>query len=202
MPTMTSTQLDYLRHGEPVGGHRFRGHGIDDPLSETGWRQMRETLSHLAGWQRVVSSPLRRCLAFAEWFAGEHGLPLEVDTDLREVGFGSWEGATRDELIATRRDEYDAFYRDPAKNRPPGAESLVALGRRTAAVFDRLVADYSGEHLLVVAHAGVVRATLGHVTQSPPACWYRASVDNAALTRFVSGPQGVRLVSHNWRPTL
>jgi len=32
----TTTTIDLLRHGEPVGGKRYRGQ-IDDPLSEKGW---------------------------------------------------------------------------------------------------------------------------------------------------------------------
>ena len=35
------TRIDLIRHGEPVGGRRYRGQ-IDDPLSEKGWKQMRE----------------------------------------------------------------------------------------------------------------------------------------------------------------
>ena len=34
------TQIDVIRHGEPKGGRRYRGYGIDDPLTETGWQQM------------------------------------------------------------------------------------------------------------------------------------------------------------------
>ena len=36
---MSDTVIDLIRHGEPVGGRRYRGH-IDDPLSERGWQQM------------------------------------------------------------------------------------------------------------------------------------------------------------------
>ncbi len=202
MPQSTPMILDYLRHGEPVGGSRFRGNGVDDPLSDRGWQQMRESTAAVRGWQRIVSSPMRRCIAFAEWLSEERGLPLEVHDDLREVGFGAWEGAQRDELRRARRDEYEAFYRDPVANRPAGAEPLEAFRARTAAVFDRLLENYPGQHLLVVCHAGVIRATLGHVTQAPPINWYRTEVDNAAITRFAHDSLGARLVAHNWRPQL
>ena len=36
----TETIIDLLRHGEPLGGSRYRGNRIDDPLTEKGWRQM------------------------------------------------------------------------------------------------------------------------------------------------------------------
>ena len=199
---MQQTHLDYIRHGEPVGGRRYRGNGVDDPLSEIGWQQMRMTASAIDGWQRIVSSPMRRCIEFAEWLADERKLPLEVDEQLREVGFGSWEGAARRELIENRTAEYEAFHRDPVNNRPAGAESLDHFAHRVRAVFDRLIDDYPGQHLLVVAHAGVIRATLGYVTQAPPIYWYRTSVDNAAVSRFSHDRLGTHLVAHNWRPSL
>lgn len=199
---MTTTLLDYLRHGQPTGGSRYRGNGVDDPLSELGWRQMRDTTAGIDGWNRIVSSPMRRCMAFADWLAKQRGLPLSVEQDLREVGFGSWEGVARRDLKEGRRGEYEAFYADPVNNRPPGAEPLAAFGARVGAVFDRLIHAYPGEHLLVVAHAGVIRATLGHVTQSPPIAWYRTEVDNAGLSRFSHDALGAKLVTHNWQPAL
>jgi broad specificity phosphatase PhoE len=199
---MTTTLLDYLRHGEPVGGSRFRGNGVDDPLSERGWQQMRDTTSAIGDWSAVISSPMQRCIAFARWIAADRGLPVEVIDDLKEVGFGTWEGAGRAELQSERRDEFEAVYRDPVNNRPPGAEPLARFGSRAAGVFDDLVEHHPGKHLLVVAHAGIIRATLGHVTQAPAVNWYRTEVDNAAVSRFASDRFGMRLVAHNWRPRL
>ena len=196
-----STRLDYLRHGLPEGGSRYRGDGVDDPLSETGWAQMRATVAAVEGdWDRVISSPLRRCADFARWLAQARDLPLAIEPDLREVGFGAWEGRTRQELLDRAPEAYHAFYTDPVRNRPAGAEPLEAFGRRVAAAFERLAERHAGERLLVVAHAGVIRATLGHVLQAPPANWYRAAVDNGALSRFEHDGNGRRLLAHNWRP--
>jgi len=39
------TTLDLMRHGEPVGGRRYRGQ-MDDPLSEKGWAQMRNAVGN------------------------------------------------------------------------------------------------------------------------------------------------------------
>ena len=199
---MTVTTLDYIRHGQPTGGSKFRGHGIDDPLSDTGWEQMRDSTAALAGWTQVVSSPMTRCRAFAEWIAEQRDLPLQVVHDLREIGFGSWEGANREELLRERAEEYQAFYRDPVNRRPAGAESLHDFGQRVATAFQSLLQQHTGGHLLVVAHAGVIRATLGHVLQTPAANWYQAAVNNAAVSRFRHDQHGSKLIVHNWRPTL
>jgi broad specificity phosphatase PhoE len=197
-----TTLLDFIRHGEPVGGSRYRGNGIDDPLSDRGWQQLRDTTSVFKGWQRIISSPMRRCKEFAQWLANQRGLPVEIHDDLREVGFGIWEGATRAEIQQEHPLEYDAFYQDPVNRRPPGAEPLGAFSARISAVFDDLLETHSGQHMLIVAHAGVIRAALGHVTRAPEIQWYRTAVDNAGLTRFTKDKHGLRLVAHNWRPSL
>lgn len=196
-----STTIDFMRHGEPAGGRCFRGSGIDDQLSEKGWQQMWDAVGESSVWNRLVSSPLKRCQQFARAMQDKHGLPLLLETDFREVGFGAWEGRTPDEIIAANSNEYDNFYADPVNNRPAGAESLATFGLRVANAFDNLVQQYPGEHLLVIAHAGVIRAALGHVLQARPSAWYRAKVDNAAITRFQTNKNGSSLVFHNLRPT-
>jgi broad specificity phosphatase PhoE len=199
---MTVTRIDLIRHGMPEGGNRIRGHGVDDPLSPLGWAQMRETAAAVDDWHAIVSSPLARCRAFAEWLAAERRLPLAIDPDLREVGFGSWEGLSRDVLRRDHGAEFAAFYDDPVNRRPPGAEPLADFGDRVGAALDRVLADHAGRHTLVVAHAGVIRAAIGGVLQSPPLCWYRTDVTNGALTRLEQDDAGRRLVLHNWRPRI
>lgn len=196
------TLLDFLRHGEPVGGSRYRGNGVDDPLSKLGWQQVRDTTSAIGGWQQIISSPMRRCLQFAEWLAEQHDLPLDIIDDLKEVGFGVWEGETHRQLKQDRAEEYRAFYQDPLNNRPRDAEPLEGFCSRISSVFDQLIETYNGRHVLVVAHAGVIRASLRHVTGLPATDWYRTAVDNGGLTRFTMGKHGLRLVTHNWRPSL
>ena len=197
-----ATLLDFIRHGKPVGGGRYRGNGIDDPLSDKGWQQLRDTTSAIQGWEAIVSSPMRRCAEFARSLAEQRGLALEIHDDLREVGFGEWEGLKRSELRRDRSAEYHAFYQDPVNKRPRGAEPLDRFSARVSAVFDGLLESHRGQHLLIVAHAGVIRASLGHVTRAPASNWYRTAVDHAGLTRFSKDRHGLRLVAHNWRPKL
>ena len=73
---MKETLIDFIRHGEPEGGRRYRGNAVDDALSEKGWQQMWGAVGDRPPWQQIISSPMRRCSAFAE--AGE---PCPIDTD-------------------------------------------------------------------------------------------------------------------------
>jgi alpha-ribazole phosphatase len=194
---MAETLIDFLRHGEPVGGRRFRGDGVDDPLSEKGWRQMWDAVGERACWQHIVSSPMRRCHEFASALAERHSLPLTIDARFREVGFGSWEGLSPTRITESRQAEYEAFYTDPVHNRPQGAEPLEAFGGRVAAALVDLLGAHSGKHVLVVAHAGVIRAALGYALRAEPVAWYRTRVDNASFTRFLAGKYGLKLEFHN-----
>lgn len=200
---MSDTIIDLLRHGTPVGGRAYRGHGIDDPLSEAGWAQMWAAVGEQAGWPwtRVVSSPLIRCRDFAEALGERAGLPVSVDARFREVGFGSWEGRTPAQIRSEEPEAYAAFFSDPLDSRPEGAEPLPDFAARVAAAFDDCLREHAGEHVLLVAHAGVIRASLAHVLQADLRCAYRVAVDNACFTRCTCGERGLRLEFHN-RPSL
>ena len=151
-------------------------------------------------WQRILTSPLQRCNAFAQALGDKHAIPVETVHDLREVGFGSWEGRSPDDIKCNDPDEYQAFYRDPVNARPEGAEDLHQFGRRVAKAIDAIVEQFSGQHVLVVAHAGVIRASLGYVLDAPPAAWYRAKVDTGGMSRIQHNELGFALVFHNRGP--
>lgn len=177
------TLIDLLRHGEPVGGRMYRG-GIDHPLSERGWQQMRDATANPEPWQHIVSSPLARCRAFAEELSGRLGVGLSIDERLHEVGFGEWEGKTGAELRADDPDRLKRFYHDPVGNRPAGAEPLDDFLARVGAAIDAVREQHAGRHTLLVCHAGVIRAAVAHTLGAPLPALYRLDVANASLTRL------------------
>ncbi len=190
--------VDLLRHGEPEGGQRYRGHGCDDPLSARGWSQMERAVRDEEEWQYVVSSPMLRCRAFAERFAARQGLPVTLEPDLREVGFGEWEGRTRVELQRERSEEYRAFYADPVHSRPAGAEPLAAFRRRVEAGFDAALQPLEAERVLMVVHAGVIRALVGWVMSVPDERLFQLECEYASRTRLHRHPtRGWRLIHAN-----
>lgn len=189
--------VDLLRHGEPEGGRAYRGNSIDDPLSARGWQQMRAAAGEFAQWDLIVTSPLKRCSAFAEEIALKIHAPVVVEPDFREVGFGTWEGKTPDEIIAADPESYEAFYRDPQHFRPEGAEPLLAFSQRVNQAYEKLVASNRGRHILVVSHAGVMRAILSGVLDAPAVSMYRIKVDNAGISRIRHTQYGPKLEFHN-----
>jgi alpha-ribazole phosphatase/probable phosphoglycerate mutase len=190
-----TTILDLMRHGEPVGGRKYRGQ-VDDALSERGWAQMHAAAGEGAPWTRIVSSPLLRCRAFAEALAERRGLPLSLDERLKEVGFGDWEGKSAAEIEQTTPGALARFKADPVNARPVGAEALAAFHARVSTALDDLVAQHPGEHLIVVGHAGVMRMALAWALQIPLPQAYRIEVPTASFTRLRCEGSEATLVFH------
>ena len=187
--------LDFIRHGEPVGGRKYRGQ-IDDPLSEKGWAQMHAALGEDAPWSRVISSPLLRCRAFAEALAQQHGLPLEFEARFKEIGFGIWEGKTAEQIEFAWPGTLAQFKADPIHARPSGAEPLDDFYSRVAAGIEHVLRAYLDGHILVVGHAGVIRMALAYALAIPLENAYRIEVATAGITRLRFDGGRATLVFH------
>jgi len=188
---MAETLIDLLRHGEPEGGVKFRGHR-DDPLSADGWEQMRAATAGAAGCEVIVASPLRRCADFAAELAARLGVPLESETRFREIGFGAWEGLTVEQVAASEPQALERFWRDPAQHTPPGGESLAAFEIRVAAGWGDLLSRHAGKKILLVCHGGVIRLILAQVLGMPCSHLFRLNVPFASASRVrVGGEKGL-----------
>ncbi len=158
-----TTYIDVIRHGEPVGGRRYRGYNIDDPLTEKGWAQMRAAVPESPQWQHIVSSPLKRCLEFSQELANDLQIPFSIEDNMKEIGFGDWEGKTPEEILAEDSEALNLFYIDPVNNRPKGAAPLDTFSERVWNAYQSIIKNDQGKHVLVVAHAGVARAITANI---------------------------------------
>ncbi len=180
---MTETTVDLIRHGEPVGGRKYRGQ-TDDPLSTKGWQQMRTAVADHRPWDIIITSPLLRCCEFARELAQRHAIPLLEDARFMEIGFGSWEGKTAEQLMQGQQDILLAFWSDPVNNRPQGAEPLTDFNQRIVDAWQDLLAQHAGKHVLIVCHAGTIRMSMQHILGMPLGHVFRINVANAGVTRI------------------
>ena len=191
---MAVTTIDLIRHGEPVGGRKYRGQ-TDDPLSEKGLKQMWSSVGDFHDWQQIVTSPLLRCSVFAQLLHEKWDIPVKQDARLKEVVFGEWEGKTPQELKESNPDILHDFKLDPIANRPAGAETLDAFHDRVSQAWSAILEGCYGQHVLVVCHAGVIRMILAHVLGIPLANVYRIQVASAAISRIAVEGQGARALT-------
>lgn len=175
-----SLHLDLLRHGETTSGGGFRGR-LDDELTASGWQQMRQAVAGDGRWQRVVSSPLKRCAHFAAELAEQHGLQLELEPAFRELDFGNWEGRTAANLMVEHGDDLGRFWNDPYGFTPPGGEPLTRFEARILTALERLADRWAGERVLLVTHGGVMRLLLAEARGLPRQQLLRVEVGHGDL---------------------
>jgi len=190
-----TTTIDLLRHGEPEGGIQLRG-WKDDPLSSTGWQQMRSAVGEAAQWQCIVTSPMTRCCELAAEVAERLDVDLIVDERLKEIGFGDWEGRTPAELYEHEPDRLSAFWQDPVGSPPPKGEPMLQFQARVEAAWQDIQAQHVSKSLLVVAHGGVNRLIIRHVLGMPLSHLFRLDVPYAGMSRICIDDGLPRLVSH------
>lgn len=183
MSDRVSTTIDLIRHGEPVGGRKYRGQ-IDDPLSDKGWTQMREAVADHNPWHVIISSTLSRCIEFAQELGRRHAIEVIAEPRFIEIGFGEWEGRTASELNQEHADQVHRFLTDPLNNTPVGAETLYQFEARIIGAWNDVLQQHAGQHVLLVGHAGMMRMIIRHVLEMPLDRIFRIQVANAAITRI------------------
>ena len=173
-------QIDLLRHGEPVGGRMYRGQ-TDHPLSDRGWREMREAVAERNDWDMIVHSPLCRCADFADELATRLNIVANVDDRLKEIGFGRWENRTGDDIRQQDAEAFRNFYHDPVNHQPEGAECLRSFYGRISEAWEEISARHDIERILLIAHSGVIRAIIANVLRAPLQAIYRMQIASAGM---------------------
>ena len=148
-----------MRHRQSTWNAERRWAGqADPPLSEEGEAEAAALGPVLAplGFESIVTSDLARARQTAQLIA--EAMPwtaLDEDARLREIDIPAWAGRTKTEIEVQHREEY-ARWRAKSPQSPAGSESWERFEQRVLAALHGC-ADRGGT-VLVVAHAGVLRA--------------------------------------------
>jgi alpha-ribazole phosphatase len=140
-------------------------------------QRIQEKLPELSPDCLIFSSPLTRCVQLAEIFQR----PMRTDARLQEVNFGDWENRRFDDIdVDLLKHWTDSFVTDP----PPNGESFTDLCQRAANFWDELLANQPAGQVLLITHAGVIRALFAHILQLPPANAFKFRVDVGSVHKL------------------
>jgi alpha-ribazole phosphatase len=182
------SQLWLIRHA-PVGGPPGMIPGTDAPADVSDAAALLRLREQLPARHAAISSPVRR----ARETAAALGLLVSPDPAFSEQEFGGWAGRTHEEIRRDCEAVYDEFWRAPASNRPPGGESFVEQIARVKAGIEALPAG----DVIIVAHAGTIRAALALALELPPERALRFAIDPLSLTRLDRLDNAWRVVAVN-----
>jgi probable phosphoglycerate mutase len=195
LPEDPRSLVAFVRHGVTSANKELRIQGQSCwGLDEEGRLQA----AALAAWYgpvaRVVSSPLPRALETASAFGG----PIEVDDDLKEMGFGDWEGLTFEDL---REDPLARRIYHDGEDLPRGGsgESFGELVERLGRFLDRFRPD---PRTVVVSHGAAIRAVVSVVAGNPEAWRRLATPPNTSISHLAWDDEGPTLVDYGLVPHL
>jgi broad specificity phosphatase PhoE len=162
------------------------GH-TDPPLSERGREDIAALLkSDPERPALLLSSDLRRASQSAEILAAHWGMEVVTDARLRELHFGEWENRKWTDLEREDGARLGRWMRDWTRARAPGGESFADLVVRVS----ELLGEYQESRtmatgtILIVAHAGSIRAILCRVLEVPLEQAFQFEVPHACVTRL------------------
>ena len=154
----------FLRHGQTALSREdvFCGSGLDPELTAEGL----EMAQAFAGayrdeqWRAVYSSSLRRTITTAEPLCQALKIDLQVRSELNEIGYGAWEGLTKEKVNQEYHDDYIRWLADPAWHAPTGGELARVVARRGLQVIEEIQDQFAEGNVLVVSHKATIRIIL------------------------------------------
>lgn len=152
-----------IRHGETaVPKGMFCGR-TDVALSALGERQSQEIVHQLAirDIQLVITTGLRR----TDWcgnLAASYTIAHMLDSDLREVDFGAWEGMTWAGIEKSSPGKAETWLNYPEKMQFPNGEAMADFHHRLQSAWQRIMA-FPAERLAVVGHSAALSYILQYI---------------------------------------
>ena len=156
--------LYFLRHGQTASSREdtFCGSGLDPDLTSEGLEMAQAFTAAYRekSWQAIYCSRLRRSIETAQPISEALGMPLQSRAELNEIGYGKWEGLTKEEVNQRHHDDYVSWLSDPAWYAPTGGELAVVIAQRGLQIVEELKQRYSEGNVLVVSHKATIRIIL------------------------------------------
>ncbi len=149
------------RHGETEWNLEGRLQGsLDAKLTHKGIEEATMLGKRLKDveFDMIFSSPLSRALDTATIIKGDKDIEIIANDNLKEMSFGDWEGMLHKEIKESHDERYNNFWMNPHLYEPLNGESYDEFTDRIHQVINEILEHKDKKNVLVVAHAGVVKA--------------------------------------------
>jgi broad specificity phosphatase PhoE len=149
---------------------RWQGQSPDAPaLNATGRAQVRALRDQLknVGFSAIYSSDLLRARQTAELLASSLSSRVHLDSRLREIDLGDWEGMLSDEIKARYPQALSERAHSAITARAPRGESPLDVAHRVIEAMNEIAMRHPRENVLIVAH-GISLAIITCFAQGIP----------------------------------
>jgi len=193
-----TTTFFLVRHAahDNVGGF-LAGHSPGVRLGSDGQAQAARLAERMRreSFAAIYASPRERAAETAAAIAQLSHVPVERAEALDEIDFGDWSGKSFDVLNADpawrRWNELRSLARTPA------GETMLDVERRAIGFMEESCRRFPDGALVLVSHADVIRAAVGHVLGLAIDFWLRFDIDPGSVTTLIMGDWGARVIALN-----
>lgn len=184
---MSNTRVIIIRHGETLWNveGRYQGH-LNSPLTEDGLAQARAVGQRLRRhtFSTLYSSDLGRAQQTAGAIAEATGHAIRLESGLRELNLGQFQGYTRAEAQARWPEDHAKLRSGLPDYVAPQGESNRQMQARVTATLTELARRHPDETVVVVTHGGVLSSFLRQVLGLPLEAPRRFARVNASWNVF------------------
>jgi broad specificity phosphatase PhoE len=199
-----ATHVMVFRHGETQANVEQRWQGQQPgSLTDAGRDQARRLGAHVGPFDALYTSPLERARETAALINGGGDLAIEEIESLQEIGFGTWENLTYDEIMAIDPGGLTAMLDGQDLRRGGTGETLAEVRDRMTGTLRDLADRHRAGTIGVVSHGGATRAFATGILGIDVAHRHRLPVmDNTGIAHFVFGERGLAIGAWNLTPHL
>ncbi len=192
-----STTIIFIRHGSTDFPEDRVYKGDNGPDLNTEGRLQAE---RLGGWIKegdiaaIFVSPTTRTIQTATPIVKTLKLEYKILDNLKERGFGIWEGLTFREIEERYADGLEKWKRDPINYTPEGGESIIDLQKRVSDVVQYIVQEHKGKKVVMVTHMGPIRVAIAMALQIPLTNYRHVQIHPGSSTRIDYGITAANLI--------
>lgn len=174
-----------VRHGESKWNVLKKIQGQQDvPLTDRGKSQAYQIGDRLLSEKidSIYSSDLKRAYDTATIIGKKLQIDVNPMTELREINFGQWEGASYDKIYSTNHKEIILWRKAPEKLNIDGIESLKKLQLRAMSAVKKIINSETGNNILIVSHSATLKTIILGLLNIDLANFKNLTLDNVSLT--------------------
>lgn len=195
-------KLYLIRHGETIWNMECKTQGCKNiELSQKGVLQGRLIAEKLKmrneDFKKIFTSDLDRCYLTSSFIANELNVDIEIDSNLREMSFGEWEGLTIEKIKELYNEEYKNWRKHPYESSIPKGEDLSKVQERCLKAVNKIMKRYDNGSIVIVSHSVAIKTIILGLLGIDLKHFYSITLRNASMNIFEFRDYGPVLVSLN-----
>lgn len=178
-------RLYFVRHGETDWNKYNKVQGcVDTELNQTGIVQAKKVAERLKDEKidAIFTSSLKRAYLTAQQIRVYHpNIEFVIKDEIREIGFGEWEGLTVEELERNHAEQYRLWKLSPEKAIFPGEGNLNNVLKRVKVFLDNLL-ELDFKRIVIVTHGGIIKLSVIYLLELSMDFYKKCWFGNASLS--------------------